>query len=139
MSERASTKQSLPALQPTNVLAKPASGRWENQTPTGQNKLGPSADRWKERSKTYQGIADAMASQWSEYVLSQHGSSPSVPTAESPGAQLTLNITEIAPASDQATPKMTDGNSLKKTESSTEYVLCEPDPARLMLAMGRVR
>lgn len=38
---------------------------WANQTPSGQNKLGPSPDRWKERSKTYQGIADAMAEQWS--------------------------------------------------------------------------
>lgn len=37
---------------------------WANQTPSGQNKLGPSADRWKLRSKTYQGIADAMAEQW---------------------------------------------------------------------------
>ena len=54
----------LPKLVHTNVLPLPASGRWENQTPSGQNKLGPSADRWKERSKTYQGIADAMAAQW---------------------------------------------------------------------------
>lgn len=37
---------------------------WANQTPSGQNKLGPSADRWKLRSATYQGIADAMAAQW---------------------------------------------------------------------------
>lgn len=37
---------------------------WANQTPTGQNNLGPFADRWKERSKTYQGIADVMAEQW---------------------------------------------------------------------------
>ena len=37
---------------------------WGNQTPSGQNKLGPSPDRWKLRSKTYQGIADAMAEQW---------------------------------------------------------------------------
>ena len=37
---------------------------WENMTPSGQNKLGPSPDRWKIRSATYQGIADAMASQW---------------------------------------------------------------------------
>lgn len=37
---------------------------WGNQTPSGQNKLGPSADRWKIRSKTYAGIADAMAAQW---------------------------------------------------------------------------
>jgi len=54
----------LPPLQPTNVLPIPASGRWENQTPSGQNKLGPSADRWKIRSKTYDGIARAMAEQW---------------------------------------------------------------------------
>jgi hypothetical protein len=54
----------LPLLQPTNILPLPASGRWENQTPSGQNKLGPSADRWKIRSRTYQGIADAMAEQW---------------------------------------------------------------------------
>ena len=37
---------------------------WANQTPSGQNKLGPSADRWKIRSETYRGIADAMAEQW---------------------------------------------------------------------------
>jgi len=37
---------------------------WANQTPSGQNKLGPSADRWKIRSETYKGIANAMASQW---------------------------------------------------------------------------
>jgi hypothetical protein len=54
----------LPKLVPTNVLEKPASGRWANQTPTGQNKLGPSADRWKLRSLTYAGVADAMAAQW---------------------------------------------------------------------------
>jgi hypothetical protein len=54
----------LPPLIPTNILTKPESGRWENQTPSGQNKLGPSKDRWKIRSKTYQGIADAMAAQW---------------------------------------------------------------------------
>lgn len=39
---------------------------WGNQTPSGQNKLGPSPDRWKERSRTYPGIAEAMASQWGE-------------------------------------------------------------------------
>jgi hypothetical protein len=37
---------------------------WGNQTPTGQNKIGPSADRWAERSMTYTGIASAMAEQW---------------------------------------------------------------------------
>ena len=80
--------KNLPALRPTNVLEpiykknedgtdyKDGGGkrynqahntplvRWENQTPSGQNKLAPSADRWKLRSITYQGIADAMAGQW---------------------------------------------------------------------------
>lgn len=37
---------------------------WANQTPSGQNKLGPSDDRWKIRSETYNGIAAAMAEQW---------------------------------------------------------------------------
>lgn len=35
-----------------------------NQTPSGQNKLGPSADRWALRSITYPGIAEAIAAQW---------------------------------------------------------------------------
>lgn len=54
----------LPLLEPTNILPLPEKGYWNNQTPSGQNKLGPSPDRWKIRSKTYQGIADAMANQW---------------------------------------------------------------------------
>ena len=37
---------------------------WANQTPSGQNKLGPSADRKRLRSETYSGIADAMGEQW---------------------------------------------------------------------------
>jgi len=37
---------------------------WANQTPSGQNKLGPSDNRWAERSRTYAGIAAAMADQW---------------------------------------------------------------------------
>jgi len=37
---------------------------WGNQTPSGQNKLGPSKDRQRIRSKTYEGIANAMADQW---------------------------------------------------------------------------
>lgn len=41
---------------------------WSNQTPSGQNKLGPSADRWKLRSKTYAGIAEAMADQWGRFM-----------------------------------------------------------------------
>ena len=56
--------KNLPPLVPTNVLPMPASGRWANQTASGQNKLGPSPTRWKERSKTYQGVANAMAEQW---------------------------------------------------------------------------
>lgn len=54
----------LPKLQPTSVIDKPACGHWDNQTPSGQNKLGPSPDRWKIRSKTYAGIAQAMAEQF---------------------------------------------------------------------------
>lgn len=56
--------KNLPKLVPTDILEKPISGRWDNQTPSGQNKLGPSEDRWKIRSATYQGIANAMAAQW---------------------------------------------------------------------------
>ena len=58
--------KNLPPLIPTNVLSKPETGNWDNQTPSGQNKLGPRADRWKLRSTTYAGIAAAMAVQWSQ-------------------------------------------------------------------------
>ena len=51
----------LPPLMATTVITKK---RYANQTPSGQNKLGPSPDRWKDRSRTYQGIANAMADQW---------------------------------------------------------------------------
>lgn len=51
----------LPNLEPTDIIIK---DKYANQTPSGQNKLGPSADRWKIRSATYKGIAEAMASQW---------------------------------------------------------------------------
>ncbi len=54
----------LPELVPTNIVKKPKGVRYANQTPSGQNKLGPSEDRWKLRSATYQGVADAMADQW---------------------------------------------------------------------------
>lgn len=55
----------LPRLTPTNVLTLPEGQRyWSNQTPSGQNKLGPSPDRWRIRSRTFTGIADAMAAQW---------------------------------------------------------------------------
>ena len=53
--------KNLPPLMATSVITKT---RYANQTPSGQNKLGPSADRAKIRSKTYQGIASAMAEQW---------------------------------------------------------------------------
>ena len=56
--------KNLKKLIPTNVLEKPESGRWKNQTPSGQNKLGPSENRWAERSVTYEGIAKAMSLQW---------------------------------------------------------------------------
>lgn len=54
----------LPLLRETNRLQGDARTRRANQTPSGQNKLGPSPDRWKLRSKTYPGIAAAMADQW---------------------------------------------------------------------------
>lgn len=59
----------LPLLKPSLVLEPEAfqpngRPRWRNQTPTGQNKLGPSPDRLKLRSITYPGIAAAMADQW---------------------------------------------------------------------------
>ncbi len=56
--------KNLPLLQATNVLDKPSCGYWENQTPSGQNKIGPSPDRGLLRSITYSGIAKAMAEQW---------------------------------------------------------------------------
>lgn len=54
----------LPTLQPRNPLPGDRSTRRANQTPSGQNKLGPSPDRWKLRSVTYPGFAAAMAEQW---------------------------------------------------------------------------
>lgn len=54
----------LPELVPTNILPRPESGRWGNQTASGQNKLPPGPERAKLRSKTYAGVAKAMAEQW---------------------------------------------------------------------------
>jgi hypothetical protein len=54
----------LPLLRHTDVLPGGKKARRANQTPSGQNKLGPSPDRWKLRSITYPGIAAAMATQW---------------------------------------------------------------------------
>lgn len=47
-----------------NAETGPAKLVWGNQTPGGQNRLGPSEKRAMERSRTYVGIADAMAEQW---------------------------------------------------------------------------
>lgn len=60
--------KNLPRLVETNRLNKPKCGYWNNQTPSGQNKLPPSPTRQRDRSVTYQGIADAMATQWSAYA-----------------------------------------------------------------------
>jgi hypothetical protein len=60
-------KNLLP-LVPNQIMQKPICGYWDNQTPSRQNKLGPSADRWKARSATYSGIASAMAQQWSSFL-----------------------------------------------------------------------
>jgi hypothetical protein len=51
----------LPPLMATNIIKK---DRYANQTPSGQNKLGPSPDRAKKRAMTYVGVAEAMATQW---------------------------------------------------------------------------
>jgi len=53
----------LPPLFVTGWLVR-SGARWDNQTPSGQNRLPPSPDRWKLRSATYPGIAKAMADQW---------------------------------------------------------------------------
>ena len=66
----------LPPLLPTSVLTLPVSGRWANQTASGQNKLGPSADRWKIRSATYAGIAEAMADQWGDEARPAYAEAP---------------------------------------------------------------
>lgn len=56
--------KNLPLLRPTRVLPLPKCGYWSNQTPSGQNKLGPSPERAAIRAQTYEGIAAAMAAQW---------------------------------------------------------------------------
>lgn len=54
----------LPLLVPTDVLPGGKKVRRANQTPSGQNKLGPSPERAILRAATYPGIAAAMAYQW---------------------------------------------------------------------------
>lgn len=64
----------LPNLTATNQLKIEDHGHqnetgkwyWQNQTPSGQNNIGPSADRWKIRSLTYSGIAAAIGAQWGQ-------------------------------------------------------------------------
>ncbi len=51
----------LPLLKPTKIIEKEI---YANQTPSGQNKLGPSKERAFLRARTYPGIAKAMAEQW---------------------------------------------------------------------------
>lgn len=51
----------LKPLLPTNKLPGNDKTRRANQTPSGQNKLGPSPERSRLRSITYKGIASAMA------------------------------------------------------------------------------
>lgn len=51
---------------PEGATGKPT---WGNQTPSGQNKLGPSPDRWKIRSATYPAVAEAIADQWGGLAL----------------------------------------------------------------------
>jgi hypothetical protein len=53
-------KYGCPNCNGTNVARR----IWGNQTPGGQNKLGPSPTRATDRARTYQGIANAMAEQW---------------------------------------------------------------------------
>jgi hypothetical protein len=60
--------KNLPKLVPTDIIKKE---RYSNQTPSGQNKLGPSKDRLKLRSITYPGFAKAMAWQWSKFIEEQ--------------------------------------------------------------------
>ena len=54
----------LPPLIRVGTLAGGRKARRANQTPSGQNKLGPSPTRAAERARTYPGIAAAMAEQW---------------------------------------------------------------------------
>lgn len=58
----------MPPLLPTNYLKKPDRGYWDNQTLSGQNRLGPSADRAKIRGRTYLGIANAMGKQYGDFL-----------------------------------------------------------------------
>lgn len=56
--------KNLPLLVPTKILPGGRKARRANQTPSGQNRLGPSPHRAADRARTYRGIAEAMAEQW---------------------------------------------------------------------------
>lgn len=57
--------KNLPELHPTEIIEKET---YANQTPSGQNRRGPSDDRSKERSRFWEGMAKAMAKQWGEVL-----------------------------------------------------------------------
>lgn len=64
----------LPPLRPTKVLVR---RRYANQTPSGQNKLGPGDPRRAlERARTPDGVAEAMASQWGSLLTNTLTQSP---------------------------------------------------------------
>ena len=77
-------------------------------------------DTGKARSKTFQGIADAMAMQWSAFALSARTNSQGATAAMNPGAQLTLNTTPTAPASDPPAPKMKGIDWSRMADNFTE-------------------
>lgn len=54
----------LPLLEATCHVEPGPDGTYANQTPSGQNKLGPSDQRGQDRARTYRGIAWAMAETW---------------------------------------------------------------------------
>lgn len=90
--------RNLPSLEPTKIVDKPSCGYWENQTPSGHNKVGEQKNRAAIRSKTYRGIAEAMAYQWSSYVLQQAeermagwATRPGTPPPPPPGPPVTLS------------------------------------------------
>lgn len=82
--------KNLPLLKETNRLPGDNKTRRGNQTPSGQNKLGPSPDRWKERSRTYPCIANAMAEQWGNNLEQLEESSFCIRPAGMPGLRGTV-------------------------------------------------
>ena len=60
--------KNLPPLRPTEILEKPADGKWKNQTPNRQSNTSQHTWRGKTRSITPYGVGRAMAQQWGELV-----------------------------------------------------------------------